>query len=59
VSRDASGGFIICSLIEIPFAFSVSSWFYIFPSSLSVERYPFSAKNQTPRSYRVYISPTK
>jgi len=27
--------------------------------TLSMERNPFSAKNQTLRSYRVYISPTK
>jgi len=27
--------------------------------TLSIERNPFSAKNQTLRSYRVYISPTK
>jgi len=28
-------------------------------TSLSVERNPFSAQNQTLRSYREYISPTK
>jgi len=27
--------------------------------SLSMDRNPFSAQNQTLRSYRVYISPTK
>jgi len=33
-----------------------SEWFSI---TLSIERNPFSAENQTLRSYRVYISPTK
>jgi len=30
-----------------------------FLSALSIERNPFPAKNQTLRSYRVYILPTK
>jgi len=28
-------------------------------TTLSIERNPFSAQNQTLKSYRVYISPTK